>query len=281
MLMRSGLTREDEAATPRVGRDCSAAGTVVLGTPALCRTGYSYAAEHVQVSCETSPCSSCSPRSPPQHRSRRLFAITCCALPAHEANYLLAAVRAGCVVLCPASSFLTSIAGLAFNWGALLGSSAVLGACDWTVALPLYVGSIAWTIVYDTIYAHQVRTLPPSLSTFPNSCSPQDKVDDIDAGVKSTALLFGASTRPILAAFSTSFVGLLSLSGYLNSQGPAFYLISVGGAAAHLAWQLRTADLETRESCWKVFKSNRDLGAIVWAGLMVDYGLMATGMLVV
>lgn len=123
-------------------------------------------------------------------------------------------------------------------------------------------------------------SFPPRPAHFPTR-SPQDKVDDIDAGVKSTALLFGASTRPILAAFSTSFVGLLTLSGYLNSQGPAFYLISVGGAAAHLAWQLRTADLETRESCWKVFKSNRDLGAIVWAGLMADYGLMATGMMVV
>lgn len=49
--------------------------------------------------------------------------------------------------------------GLAFNWGALLGSSAVLGATDWKVALPLYAGSVAWTIVYDTIYAHQVRPI--------------------------------------------------------------------------------------------------------------------------
>lgn len=48
------------------------------------------------------------------------------------------------------------VLGLAFNWGALLGSSAVLGICDWTVAVPLYLGSICWTIVYDTIYAHQV-----------------------------------------------------------------------------------------------------------------------------
>lgn len=48
------------------------------------------------------------------------------------------------------------VLGLAFNWGALLGSSAVLGYCNWAVALPLYAGSIAWTLVYDTIYAHQV-----------------------------------------------------------------------------------------------------------------------------
>ncbi|GAA5919782.1 hypothetical protein JCM1841_005855 [Sporobolomyces salmonicolor] len=151
------------------------------------------------------------------------------------------------------------VLGLAFNWGALLGSSAVLGVCDWTVALPLYAGSVAWTIVYDTIYAHQ------------------DKADDVDAGVKSTALLFGTATKPILTAFSASFVSLLALSGYLNHHGPAFYALSVGGAAAHLAWQLRTADLESRESCWRVFRSNRDLGAIVGSGMLVDYALLLAG----
>ena len=47
--------------------------------------------------------------------------------------------------------------GLAFNWGALLGWSAVTGAVNWGVALPLYAGGFCWTLVYDTIYAHQVR----------------------------------------------------------------------------------------------------------------------------
>lgn len=46
--------------------------------------------------------------------------------------------------------------GLAFNWGALLGWSAVAGSVDWTICLPLYAGGVAWTLVYDTIYAHQV-----------------------------------------------------------------------------------------------------------------------------
>jgi 4-hydroxybenzoate polyprenyltransferase len=55
--------------------------------------------------------------------------------------------------LCP--YFNTS--GLAFNWGALLGWSAVAGAVDWAIALPLYAGGVCWTLVYDTIYAHQVR----------------------------------------------------------------------------------------------------------------------------
>lgn len=48
--------------------------------------------------------------------------------------------------------------GLAFNWGALLGWSAVAGTVDWGVCLPLYAGGICWTLVYDTLYAHQVRS---------------------------------------------------------------------------------------------------------------------------
>ena len=46
--------------------------------------------------------------------------------------------------------------GMAFNWGALLGYSAVQGSCDWSVCLPLYFAGINWTLIYDTIYAHQV-----------------------------------------------------------------------------------------------------------------------------
>jgi len=46
--------------------------------------------------------------------------------------------------------------GLAFNWGALLGWSAVAGTVEWNVCLPLYAGGVCWTLVYDSIYAHQV-----------------------------------------------------------------------------------------------------------------------------
>lgn len=48
------------------------------------------------------------------------------------------------------------VLGLAFNWGALLGWSAIAGNCQWMTVLPLYFGSVCWTLVYDTIYAHQV-----------------------------------------------------------------------------------------------------------------------------
>lgn len=48
--------------------------------------------------------------------------------------------------------------GLTFNWGALLGWSAIMGSCDWSVCLPLYFSGVMWTLIYDTIYAHQVRS---------------------------------------------------------------------------------------------------------------------------
>lgn len=51
------------------------------------------------------------------------------------------------------------ILGMTFNWGALLGWSAIRGSCDWSVCLPLYVAGICWTILYDTIYAHQVGSI--------------------------------------------------------------------------------------------------------------------------
>lgn len=47
--------------------------------------------------------------------------------------------------------------GLTFNWGALLGWAAVQGSCNWVAVLPLYASGVCWTLVYDTIYAHQVR----------------------------------------------------------------------------------------------------------------------------
>jgi len=53
-------------------------------------------------------------------------------------------------------SKITILTGLAFNWGTLLGWSAVAGAVNWSVCLPLYAGGVFWTLVYDSIYAHQV-----------------------------------------------------------------------------------------------------------------------------
>ncbi len=87
------------------------------------------------------------------------------------------------------------VLGLAFSWGALMGWAAAFGRLD-APALLLYAGSIAWVIGYDTIYAHQ------------------DREDDALIGIKSTALLFGERTKPMLALFYGLAVLLIGAAGF-------------------------------------------------------------------
>ncbi|EMS68680.1 4-hydroxybenzoate polyprenyltransferase, mitochondrial [Triticum urartu] len=120
--------------------------------------------------------------------------------------------------------------GLTFNWGALLGWAAIRGSLDPAVILPLYTAGICWTLVYDTIYAHQ------------------DKEDDLKVGVKSTALRFGDSTKQWISAFGAASIGSLALSGYNAELAWPYYPLLTAGAA-HLAWQISTVDLSDRADC--------------------------------
>ena len=138
--------------------------------------------------------------------------------------------------------------GLTFNWGALLGWAAVTGRLD-PPALTLYAAGFFWTLGYDTIYAHQ------------------DKEDDALIGVKSTALLLAANTRPWIAVFLTIAVSLLALTGWLAGLAWPYYA-GLTLAAAHLAWQTATADFDNPRDCMKKFKSNRDFGLILLAGII-------------
>jgi 4-hydroxybenzoate polyprenyltransferase len=140
--------------------------------------------------------------------------------------------------------------GLAFSWGALMGWPAVFGRLDWP-ALLLYAGSITWVIGYDTIYAHQ------------------DREDDALIGVKSTALLFGERTKPILAMFYTLAVILIALAGWSAGAGIVFSL-GLFAFAAHLSWQMRRLDIADPANCLAVFKSNRDAGLILFAALVIE-----------
>ncbi|MHA1563780.1 MAG: 4-hydroxybenzoate octaprenyltransferase [Alphaproteobacteria bacterium] len=138
--------------------------------------------------------------------------------------------------------------GLTFNWGALLGWVAVTGRLD-PPALSLYAAGFFWTLGYDTIYAHQ------------------DKQDDALIGVKSTALLLAANTRPWIAVFLTITVLLLGLTGLLAGLAWPYY-VGLALAAGHLAWQTATVDFENPRDCLKKFKSNRDFGLILLAGII-------------
>src|SRR5437588_3578519 len=142
------------------------------------------------------------------------------------------------------------VLGLAFSWGALMGFAVTLGRIDAT-ALVLYLGSIAWVIGYDTIYAHQ------------------DAEDDALIGIKSTARLFGARTHRALAVFYSLAVVLIGVALVLSGvRWPAW--IGLAAFAAHLAWQIRRLDISDPALCLRVFKSNRDAGLLLFAGLLVD-----------
>jgi 4-hydroxybenzoate polyprenyltransferase len=148
------------------------------------------------------------------------------------------------------------VLGLAFSWGALMGFAVIQQRIDAT-ALVLYAGSIAWVIGYDTIYAHQ------------------DSEDDALIGIKSTALLFGARTRPALTAFYALAVALIGVSLVLaDARWPAW--TGLAAFAAHLAWQVMRLDISSPALCLRIFKSNRDAGLLLFAGLLADAMMKAS-----
>ncbi len=139
--------------------------------------------------------------------------------------------------------------GLAFNWGALLAWAAHAGHVP-PAALALYAAGIAWTLYYDTIYAHQ------------------DKEDDALIGVKSTARLFGAHSGRWLAGFLMAAVLLFAMAVIATipaARGPLPMLVALVGVWAfglHMVWQMRGLDLDDPDACRRAFWSNRDAGLI-------------------
>ena len=142
------------------------------------------------------------------------------------------------------------VLGLAFSYGALMGWPAAFGRLDWP-ALVLYAGSICWVIGYDTIYAHQ------------------DREDDLLIGIKSTALLFGEETRPMLAKFYAAAVVLIGFAG-LMVGGRFIFVLGLIGFAVHLAWQVTQLDINDSARCLKLFKSNRDAGLILFGAMLLE-----------
>ncbi len=139
--------------------------------------------------------------------------------------------------------------GLAFNWGALLAWAAHANAVP-AGALLLYASGIAWTLYYDTIYAHQ------------------DREDDALIGVKSTARLFGQRSGTALTVFLAAAMLLMAAAVIATipaDRGPWPMLAALAGVWAfglHMFWQMRGLDLDDPASCLRAFRSNRDAGLI-------------------
>ncbi|CCH42377.1 Para-hydroxybenzoate-polyprenyltransferase,mitochondrial [Wickerhamomyces ciferrii] len=154
-----------------------------------------------------------------------------------------------------------AVLSLTFNWGALLGFPA-MGLWDINTMCALFASTFCWTMIYDTIYAHQ------------------DKKFDINAGVKSTALKWGTHSKKIFSGLSLAQLSLLGYAGYSAGilLNPGF-LIGSGIFSYRLIKMIKDVNLDDPRDCWKHFTSNINSGLIFSAGLLFDYILMCLGLL--
>ncbi len=139
------------------------------------------------------------------------------------------------------------ILGFTFNWGALLGWAAVTNTLEWS-AFWLWVGGISWTMIYDTIYAHQ------------------DKADDAKLGLKSTALTLGDKTQAA-ALFITLCMGIFFvIAGILSHRGWFYYMALLVMILFH-AYQLIKLDIDNPGQCLNAFKQSRYAGWLLLLGI--------------
>jgi 4-hydroxybenzoate polyprenyltransferase len=142
------------------------------------------------------------------------------------------------------------VLGLAFAWGALMGWAAAFGSLGWAPVL-LYLGSIAWVVGYDTIYALQ------------------DIEDDEVVGIKSSARFFGEQVKQgvgLCYALTVIFIA----AAFMQAEAG---LVSFGGLslfALHLAWQVARIDRQDGARALRLFRSNRDAGLILFAAMTLD-----------
>jgi 4-hydroxybenzoate polyprenyltransferase len=142
------------------------------------------------------------------------------------------------------------VLGLAFSWGGLMGWSAVFGRLD-PPAFLIYAAAIAWTVGYDTIYAMQ------------------DLEDDVIAGIRSSARYFGGHTREAVALCFVLAAGLSGTAIWLVGGGPAAWL-GFAAFVAHLARQVTRINGASAAEALGLFRSNRDAGLMLAAGLALD-----------
>lgn len=141
--------------------------------------------------------------------------------------------------------------GVVFNFGALMGWSAVTGGLD-NRAWLLYAGGIFWTLGYDTIYAHQ------------------DKDDDALVGIKSTARLFGKFSKALVIAFYIAAGILILKAGYIpEPHGSHLRSLLVTIGILMLCRDVLTWNSANPESSLRTFKNSRIFGLIVLLGMAV------------
>jgi len=142
------------------------------------------------------------------------------------------------------------VLGAAFSWGMPMAFMAI------SLSLPpmlwlLYLANLCWTVAYDTFYAMV------------------DKPDDVKAGIKSTAILFGRYCLLIIGLLQLASLLLLVWVGVLADLGTVFYL-SVALASLAFVYQHHLAR-QGRPGCFKAFLHNHYVGLVVFAGIALSY----------
>ena len=148
------------------------------------------------------------------------------------------------------TSWPQAVLGLAFSWGALIGWSASFAGLALAPVL-LYASAFCWTIGYDTIYAMQ------------------DARDDAIVGIHSTARLFGANARLGVGLFYAA-AAALALAAILLVGGGPIALAGYLAYAAHLGWQASRVEGADAATALRLFRSNRDAGLLLFAGIALQ-----------
>ena len=141
--------------------------------------------------------------------------------------------------------------GVAFAWGTPMAFAAQTGEVP-AIAWMLLVCVILWTAAFDTIYAMV------------------DRGDDVDIGVKSTAILFGSADRVAIAIMQLLTLTGLWLVGKLTGLG-AWYYAGLTAAALSVAYQQQLIAGRERDRCFRAFLNNNTFGALIFAGIALDY----------
>src|SRR4249919_996418 len=137
--------------------------------------------------------------------------------------------------------------GLAFGWGIPMAFAAVQG---WVPPLAwlLFLGNLLWTTGYDTWYAMV------------------DREDDLRAGAKSTAILFGDADLIAQGVIYGGFLVTMILVGSRAELGLNYY-VGLTVAAGFIVWQFAQARDRSREHCFAAFINNQWVGMLVFAGI--------------
>ena len=145
------------------------------------------------------------------------------------------------------------VLGAAFGWSIPMAFAAVKGGVP-PLGWLLLIANILWSVIYDTEYAMV------------------DREDDIKAGAKSTAILFGDADLPILGMLMGTFLLAMLFVGQRAQLGWPYWL-SLAGAAGLFGYQQWLIRDRRREACLTAFRHNNRLGLCLWIGIVLAVAL--------